>query len=343
MPQHLLAVGDSYLPLSLIEPGLAPLGSEFEVHCIEVDPTARPELAGLHEYQGDPAQISAEARNAEVLLVHAAPVTAEIFDQNPNIRLVACGRGNPVNVDLRAAADRGITVLHTPAKNAPSVADLTMTFAHLLFRGAPQAAAWLRAEAAAGERTLDSTFVGGQWMAREPRDATIGIVGFGAIGRLVAEQAEFAGMRVLAYDPFLTNGDERLVTLDELLAQSDVITLHAKVSAENTHMINVETISKMKDGALLINTARQALVDEDALLDALRSGKLAGAALDVCEPEGAWPELVTLPNVMVTPHIGGATSQTQRRALEMLVGDIRRYYAGEEMRFVAAGPRTRVR
>ncbi len=336
MSTSMLAVGDSYLPLELIRPQLAPLAADMSINYLTVDPAARPPLANISEYQGDPAAMSAMIGDAQVLLVHAAPVTADLLDAHPSIRLVACARGNPLNVDLAAAAARNVTVLNTPAKNADSVADLTMAFAHLLFRGIIPATRWLAGEADRGQRHLDSTFVGGQWMAREPRGATIGIIGLGAIGRRVADQAAFYGMNVVACDPYLSD-DPRLVSLDELLAQSDLITLHAKVTSENHHLISAEAIARMKPGAFIVNTARQTLVDERALLDALITGHIGGAALDVCEPDGHWPELARHPRVVVTPHLGGATAQTQERALAMLTADIRRFLAGETPVNVVAG------
>lgn len=331
MSASMLAVGDSYLPIPLMRAQLDAIADEWTIRYTTVDPDARPPLDGIAEYQGDPTQLISELRGEEVLLVHAAPVTAELMDAHPSLRVIACARGNPVNVDLAAAAERGIVVLNTPAKNADAVADLTMTFTHILFRSASTASRWLGDEAAGGERHLDSTFVGGQWMAREPRGSTIGIIGFGAIGQRVAAQAEFYGMRVLAYDPFLKD-DSRLVPLEQLLEGSDLITLHAKVTPENHHLISTDTLARTKPGVLIINTARQALLDEDALLSALESGRVGGAALDVCEPDGLWPELARHPRVMLTPHLGGATAQTQERAMAMLIDDIRRHSAGEAVR-----------
>lgn len=341
MSVSVLAVGDSYLPLSLMQPSLSALGQRFPVRYLVVDPTVRGNHANIAEHQGDVSQIIAELTNEEALLVHAAPVTAELLDAHPSIRLVACARGNPLNVDLAAAERRGVTVINTPAKNADAVADLTMTFVHQLMRTAAPAASWLEAEARQGETLLDSTFIGGQWMAREPRGHTIGVIGFGAIGQKVAAQAEFYGMRVLSYDPFLTD-DQRLTDLDTLLRESDVVTLHAKATNENRHLIGKELISRMKSGVFIINTARQTLIDERALLTGIESGQVAGAALDVCEPDGEWPKLAQHPRITLTPHIGGATAQTQERALDMLVADIARYFVGVEVTHRVAGPSKRV-
>jgi phosphoglycerate dehydrogenase-like enzyme len=341
MSASVLAVGDSYLPVSLIQPRLSALAEIFPIRYITVDSSFRGNYASISEHQGDVGQIASQHGDEEVLLVHAAPVTAELLDACPSIRLIACARGNPLNVDLAAAEKRGVTVINTPAKNADAVADLTMTFVHQLMRAAGRAANWLETEARNGETHLDSTFIGGQWMAREPRGSTMGIIGFGAIGRKVAAQAEFYGMRVLAYDPFAPD-DQRLTNLTTLLSASDVISLHAKATEENRHLIDKALIATMKPGVFIVNTARQTLIDETALLEGIATGHVAGAALDVCEPDGEWPALARHPRVILTPHIGGATAQTQERALDMLAADIDRYFARAEVNHRIAGPSTRV-
>jgi D-3-phosphoglycerate dehydrogenase len=330
----ILAIGDSYLPVAAMRGPLSGLEQHHVLRYATVDPNDRPHLVGIHEYQGSPAAVDGWLDGESVLLVHAAPVTAELLDANPSVRLVACARGGAVNIDLAAARDRGVAVINTPGKNAASVADLTMTYAHLLFRGVWAASSWLRSEAMSGETYLDSTFVGGQWIAREPRGSVIGLIGCGAIGRLVAEQANAAGMQVIAYDPFADTAPEgvHLVTLEELLRRSDVISLHAKATGDNHHMIGEREIRQMKPGAFLINTARESLLDEVALHAALASGHLGGAALDVCEPDGLWSKLVLMPQVVLSPHLGGATVQTQERGLAMLVSDISRFARGEPLR-----------
>jgi D-3-phosphoglycerate dehydrogenase / 2-oxoglutarate reductase len=268
-----------------------------------------------------------------VLVVHAAPVTRELLEQHPRIKLVSCLRGGAVNVDLDAARDLGVAVVNTPGKNAESVADLTLVSIQMLLRGIGPAAEWLRDRARDGQRHLDSTFMGGQWIAREPRGLTLGLIGLGAVGRLVAEQASAFGMNVIAYDPYVTTttAPVALGGLDEVATHSDVVSIHAKSTDDNRHLIGEDFISSMKRGGIVINTARQSLLDEEALLNGLRSGHLAGAALDVCEPDGHWPELALMPNVLITPHLGGATLQTQQRGLEMAVADIQRFIANEPL------------
>lgn len=333
MSLKILAIGDSYLPVEAMRAPLAGLQQSHPIRFATVDPDDRPELAGIHEYQGSPTAVDGWLDGEDVLLVHAAPVTADVLDANPSLKLVACARGGAVNIDLAAARERGVVVINTPGKNAASVSDLTMTYIHVLFRGIWAAATWLRSEAVSGQTHLDSTFVGGQWIAREPRGHVVGLIGFGAIGRLVAEQALAGGMQVLTYDPFaatMPNGVE-LVGFQELLRRSDVVSLHAKVTKENYHLISAREIRQMKRGSFLVNTARESLLDESALHEALVSKHLGGAALDVCEPDGWWSTLAVMPNVVLSPHLGGATVQTQERGLDMLVDDIKRFAGGERL------------
>lgn len=330
MTLSILAVGDSYLSSETLRATLAESEPEFRIRYEDIDGSVRPELPGLHEYQGHPLSMLQWLTDETVLLVHAAPVTAELLDAAPGIRMIACVRGGPVNVDLAAARERGVAVVNTPAKNADSVADLTLTFVNQLMRRQSAAGEWLREQAKSGATHLDSTFSGGLWMGHEPRSAVLGLIGYGAIGRKVAALASAFGMTVIAHDPYVApeSADIELVPLAELAGRSDVISVHAKVTDENRHLLGADLMAAMRPGSFLINTARESLLDESALLDALQSGRLGGAALDVCEPDGLWPQLVLMPNVIITPHIGGATAEVQQRGLRMLVEDMRRFAEG---------------
>lgn len=321
-----LAVGDGYLSSRRMRAGLGTLAETALVRSIDVDPSVRLRLPGLREHQGDPAQIIDAAADTDVLLVHAAPVTASLLDARPRIRLIACARGNPVNIDLAAAAARGVTALRTPAKNADAVADLTLTFVQMLFRGVAPAMRWQRSAGEDPTQSLDSTFAGGRFMAREPRGATLGIIGYGEIGRRVSALAEGSGMRVLATDPYAATGP--LVDMEELLERSDALTLHATATEDTRHLLDAKAFRRMKAGTFVVNTSRQSLIDEDALLRALDDSTVGGAALDVCEPDGRWRELARHPRVVMTPHIGGATAQAQQNALDMLTTDILRWHEG---------------
>jgi D-3-phosphoglycerate dehydrogenase / 2-oxoglutarate reductase len=338
MGARILVVGDSYMPAESFEGPLTEAGLGGQVEYRDVHRNGRPEpraLPGVREYQGDPAQLDRWLAGHTVLCVHAAPVTGDLLRSHPSVRLVACGRGGPVNVDLHAAAGLGVAVSATPGKNAASVADLTLCFVIMLLRRVLPAARHLRAEASAGRTEIDSTFSGADWMAREPRGRVLGLVGFGSIGRLVADQARALGMRVLAHDPY---ADVRALDpltepadLATLLRTSDIVSLHARATAANRGLLGPAELAAMKPGGYLINTARESLLDEEALLAALDSGHLAGAALDVYEPAGRWPRLALRDDVILTPHIGGATGETRLRGARMVAEDVRRFLAGQPL------------
>jgi phosphoglycerate dehydrogenase-like enzyme len=333
---RILVVGDGYMPIDAFLPALRAAGLQGDAELQAIDDSHRPEFPGLREYQGSPEQIDGWLNGHSVLCVHAAPVTRELLAANPSVRIVTCARGGPVNIDLAAAAELGVTVTTTPAKNAPSVADLTISTMIMLLRRILPAALSLREQAAQGVRVIDSTFSGSGWMASEPRGRTLGLIGVGAIARLVTPLAKALGMEVLGYDPYapptVADLGIKLVSLDDLLANADVVSLHARATEETRHLINETTISAMREGALLINTSRQSLVDEKALLDGLESGRLGGAAMDVCEPDGLWNQLVLRDDVIITPHIGGATFETRERGAAMVADEIRRFLDGQPAR-----------
>jgi len=256
-------------------------------------------------------------------------ITAPVLEAAPHLCIVARYGVGVDNVDLEAARRLGITVTNTPGANAGAVAELAITLMLNL----------LRPVFAAAQATK-----GGGW----PRTAglslegrTVGLVGLGAIGRGVAQRLVGFGCRVLAYDPAFASTPPALaaictiVPLADLLAQSDVVSLHLPVLPETRGMVNAGFLRAMKAGAFLINTARGELIDEGALLEALRSRHLAGAALDAFqqEPPGAEHPLLALPNVIATPHMGahtdGATTAMGRMALE----DCLSLLAGGEPRY----------
>ena len=229
------------------------------------------------------------------------------------------------NVDLAAAAARGIVVTNTPGANARSVAELTVALLLLLARPVLRAAAETRA---GGWPRLPGLSLAGK---------TVGLVGFGAIGRQTARLLAGFDCRLLAYDPLLNEATAaalgvRPAGLDELLAASDFVSLHAPVTPATRGMVDVAFLARMKPGAALVNTARGELVDEAALLGALTSGRLRGAALDAfaAEPPGGDNPLLALPNVIATPHMGahtdGATTAMGRMALANCLAVLR----GEE-------------
>ena len=214
------------------------------------------------------------------------------------------------NVDVAAATRRGIIVANAPGSNMVAAAEHALGLLLALARNIPQA------HAALIEGRWERKRFGGVELA----DKVLGIVGFGRIGQLVAARARAFGMRVVVFDPFVSADRCRelqvtAASLENLLLQADFITLHAPLTAETTHLIDADRIALMKPGVRIVNAARGNLVDLDALVDALRSGHVAGAALDVFpeEPYTTGP-IFGLPNVVVTPHLGASTQEAQDRA-----------------------------
>jgi len=330
-PLRVLVVGDPFMPASAYTEPLAGLGDGVAVASLQIAdiasaPPRTESERRLREYAGDPAEVARAVAGQDVLIVHGAPVSSEVLDAGP-LRLVCCARGGPVNVDVRAATERGIPVVNTPGKNAEAVAELTIAFALLLIRAVPRASRSLMERGSFAE----SVFEGGEFFGREAASVTLGLVGLGRVGREVAARARLLGFTVLGYDPQVAQADGvELVPLDALLERSGIVSLHARATPENRHMFGGPEFARMRPGAYFINTARESLVDEAALGAALSRGTLGGAALDVLDrpPAGSRHPLLGLPNILVTPHIGGATAETLTRGAQRAVAAVASLLAG---------------
>lgn len=232
-------------------------------------------------------------------------VRQPLIDVCPNLKVIVRGGAGLDTIDYEYAKSKGIAVMNTPLANSASVAELVIGYMLILARSLYLATASVKAEKW-DKKSFNGAEIGGK---------TLGLIGVGNIGREVAKRASVMGMTVLAYDPYVEeiNGI-KLVTLDELLAQSDYISLHLPKTEESTGMIGAEQFAKMKNGIRIVNCARGGIVDENALHDALTSGKVAGAALDVFaeEPPTDW-KLLKLDNVIGSPHIGATTKEAQAR------------------------------
>ena len=235
-------------------------------------------------------------------------VTADIIAAGEKLRVIGRAGTGVDNIDVLAATQRGIVVMNAAGGNSVTTAEHTLALLMSMARKVPQAAAKLKA---------------GKWdkksfMGTELNHKTLGIIGLGNIGKIVASRGQGLGMKVIAFDPFLTKEATQrsgleLVSLDELFQRSDFITVHTPLTDETRGVINEAAFAKMKDGVRVINCARGGLIDETALYNAIKSGKVAGAALDVFvqEPPPADHPLIGLDEVVVTPHLGASTNEAQ--------------------------------
>jgi D-3-phosphoglycerate dehydrogenase len=334
---RILIIGDSYMKAELFETALRQRGLDSDSHTVNIVDEPRWTVDGLREFEGDPAEIDGFLDGHDIVAFHGAPISAQLLEANPQIRLLACARGGPVNVDIEAAFARGIKITTTPGKNAEAVADLTLGFLIQLLRNVPAASADVGEKATSGRTLAESAFEGAKWFGRELSGFKLGLVGYGNVAKLVAKRALALGMQVYTFDPYATPDVGGLVsvvgTLEELLEKVDAVSLHARATAENRHLFGASQFAAMSEGSVFINTARESLVDENALLAALNSGHLAGVAMDVNEPDGPWRDLVAHPNLILTPHIAGATQETLVRGASMLADEIAAYINGKPMRW----------
>jgi len=264
-------------------------------------------------------------KGKHVLITEIDKVTKDVLEQTDKLKIIACARGNPVNIDVSAASQHGIPVLNAPARNAISVAELAITFMLMLSRKI-----WPAALNLSGKRWFYQGVHPYQaFQGHEIAGKTLGVIGFGAVGREVTKRATTMGMEVLAYDPYVdTPTIESIgatpVMLSTLLSKSDFVSLHCKVTPETAGIIGYKELCLMKSTAYIINTARAALIENHALIHALKNQEIAGAALDVYtkEPLPEDDPLFNLPNVIMTPHIGGASAEVATRQTTLLVRGI---------------------
>ncbi len=291
-------------------------------------------MDGLKEYFGTADDVVDFIGDAEILVTQLAPMSRGMLQRLPKLKMIAVSRGGPVNIDMAAARDHGVLVVNTPGRNASAVAEFTLGAMLSETRKIREGHEALRRGEWRGD--LYRADVTG----RELNELTVGVIGYGNIGTKVVRLLRAFGAKVLVHDPYIQLAPEdaaagvELVAFDRLLAESDVVTMHARVTAETKHMMNAEAFSRMKQGSLFLNTARGPLCDYDALYNALTDGTLGSAMLETFAVEPAPPDLplLHLPNVTITPHIAGASVRTVTFAAEQAAEEVRRYLAGEPPR-----------
>jgi D-3-phosphoglycerate dehydrogenase / 2-oxoglutarate reductase len=264
-------------------------------------------------------RISAEA--ADVVVVESDSVGGPVFEQG--LRAIASTRGDPNNVDIAGATAARVPVLNTPGRNADAVAEMTVA----LLLAATRQLLPADADVRSGNIFRDGSLPYQRFRGWEVAGRTAGLVGLGAVGRATRWRLSGLGLRVIAHDPY---HEDARHGLDELLSEADVVSLHAPVTDATIGMIGAPQFAAMRDGVVFLNTARAQLHDTDALVDALRAGKVAAAGLD--HFVGEWlptdHPLVGMPNVVLTPHIGGATWNTEARQAQMVADDLEALLAG---------------
>ncbi|MFJ2521264.1 2-hydroxyacid dehydrogenase [Cellulosimicrobium cellulans] len=309
----ILAAGDGFVTNALLAQELSPRVPGAEIHTLELPWPRVPfgPVAEVSEASGTQESLIAALEGIEVLVTQMAPITRRVLSSAPDLRLVVVCRGGPVNVNLDAAREAGVQVRTTPGRNAPAAAEHTIALMMAALRNIPE---------------LDRSMRAGEWRGgdyqieacgSELAGATVGLIGYGAIGRRVARILSAFGARVLVHDPYaeaIEYGEQS--DLDGMLRQAAVVSLHARLTDETRHIIDAAALRRMRPGAVLVNTARGGLVDQDALVTALRTGGLGAAAVDVYDPEPPAVDdaIRQAPRLVMTPHLAGATRQTAERA-----------------------------
>jgi len=284
----------------------------------------------VKETKLDPEQLADRLKDAVGVIVRSATkITADLMDSAPELKVIGRAGVGVDNIDVPAATTRGIVVMNAPDGNTITTAEHTFALLTAVARNVPQAHAKLQAG------TWDKkSFVG-----VELHGKTLGVVGLGRIGRHVAKIASGFGMNVVAYDPFVTaeqaaDAGIALASLDEVFADADFVTIHTPVTDETRGIIGKDAFAKMRDGVRIVNAARGGLVDESALLDAINSGKVAAAALDVfsTEPLPADSPLLGHPQIITTPHLGASTVEAQQGVAFTVAEQMRDYLTTGELR-----------
>ncbi|HTX94399.1 MAG TPA: NAD(P)-dependent oxidoreductase [Mycobacterium sp.] len=273
------------------------------------------EQAPLRIYSAEQLADRIAREAADVVVVESDSVAGPVFELG--LRVIASTRGDPNNVDIAGATAAGIPVLNAPGRNADAVAEMTVA----LLLAATRQLLPADSDVRSGNIFRDGSIPYQRFRGPEIAGLTAGLVGLGAVGRATRWRLSGLGLTVIAHDPY---NDEARHSLEELLAEADIVSLHAAVTDDTAGMIGAGELAAMRDGVVFLNTARAQLHDTEALVDALRSGKVAAAGLD--HFVGEWlptdHPLVGMPNVVLTPHIGGATWNTEARQAQMVADDL---------------------
>ena len=331
----LLAIADLYIPGPFMKAGLEELGArgvEVEVRHWRHSTLVELQQANLAIENGGPdavplpAEVADDLGGVDIVVVQFAPVGRGFIASAEGLKVIGVLRSGTENVAVDAATQRGVSVLNTPGRNARAVAECTVGM--ILAEVRNLARAHERLKHGSWRRSFANSDA-----IPELCGKTVGLVGCGAVGRLVAHYLRAFGSTILAYDPYVRAdaAPAELVDLPTLLARSDVVSIHARLTPESHHLIGEAELKQMKPTAVLVNTARSGLVDEDALVRALAQGRIMGAALDVFDTEPLPPDhpLLKLGNVTLTPHLAGSTIDAFRNSPRLMAEHLSRMLDGQ--------------
>jgi len=323
----IIGIGDLLIPGIYIEEGFKPhLRKEDELKIIDWNISTFEKLQNINlliEQNGNEAyqvddEILDEIKEAEILITQFFPINKKVIDACLNLKIVGVLRGGLENINLDYCKEKNIKVYNTPGRNANAVADFTVGLLLSEVRNIARAHTLLKQ---------------GEWVKEysnkeyvpDLADKTVGIIGYGAIGKKVAQRLKGFDCNIIVYDPYLSDAEDvTTVSLEELFKTSDFITIHSRLTKENEKMVNKDLLDLMKPTAYFINTARSGLVDEDALQEVLKNKKIAGAAIDVfeMEPPGKEYKFIPYDNVTVTPHMAGSTKDAFSKSPVLLAKSI---------------------
>ena len=314
-----------------VEPILGSLA--YETHVMGYPYLASANKAALREFIGDPDEVAEAIADVEIVVNHMAPITRPVIARAAKAQIIGNCRTEPVNIDVQAAPEAGIPVVYAPGRNARAVAEFTIGIIIAECRNIA------RGHLALAQGVWRSDLYLYDNAPRELAGQTIGLIGFWHIGSMLPSYLKPFGVKVLAYDPYVADAvfvereAERVTDMAALLAESDIVSLHARVTSETLKFIGEKQFRQMKRGAYFVNTARGPMVDYDALHRALTDGHLRGAALATFAsetPPPDWP-LLKLSNVTLTPHIAGCSVDSVHLVATMIAQDIANFYAGRPL------------
>lgn len=338
---HIVCIGDHFILPSLFETAFVNQmsnSSKFTFSHQQLPWPIEPfgPVGTVIEASGTEDQLLEVLQNHKYVLTHKSPFTNRVFEESPNLEFIGVCRGGPVNVDLTAATNAGVVVTYAPGRNAQAAAEFTIALMLSALRKISNADKEMKAGIWRGDYFVYEN------SGYELNDTNVGVIGYGAVGKIVANILKAFGANVFVHDPFANQveiKEHKLnpVSLEELMKTCFVVTIHSRLTKETTHLINENNLKLLPKGALLVNTARGGLLDYDPLPELLETGQLGGLALDVYdeEPPSKNYPLLNAPNVVLTPHLGGATKQTGVVAANIVASDLKRFLLGEKLLYVA--------